>query len=64
MTRSNRTRRRRGTFVNVFAVPTTVHIPAPFLDRLRHVDEATGDAVDVLLDSVKQARRSKPPREL
>jgi hypothetical protein len=35
-----------------------------FLDRLRQVDEGTVEAVDALLTSVKQARRSKPPREL
>ena len=35
-----------------------------FLDRLRQVDDATVQAVDELLNDVKQPRRSKPPREL
>lgn len=35
-----------------------------FLDRLRQVDDGTVDAVDALLQSVKRARQSKPPREL
>jgi predicted transcriptional regulator len=35
-----------------------------FLERLRQVDDETVDAVDELLNNVKQARRSKPPREL
>ena len=35
-----------------------------FLDRLRRVDSETSAAADELLDAVKQARRSKQPREL
>ena len=35
-----------------------------FLERLRNVDEDTVDAVDDLLENVKQARRSKPARDL
>lgn len=35
-----------------------------FLERLRSVDHATVAAVDELLADVKQARRSKPPRDL
>jgi predicted transcriptional regulator len=35
-----------------------------FLERLRDVDGDTVGAVDDLLDAVKQARRSKPAREL
>jgi predicted transcriptional regulator len=35
-----------------------------FLERLRDVDDDTVRAVDELLDDVKEARRSKPPREL
>ena len=88
-------------FVNVFAMPTTVHIPdtllksvdrraralgvsrnrliiraleqavsgrstwtPEFLEQLRRVDEDTAAAVDDLVTAVKQARRSKPPRDL
>jgi predicted transcriptional regulator len=35
-----------------------------FLERLRQVDDDTVDAVDELLNNVRQARRSKPPRQL
>jgi metal-responsive CopG/Arc/MetJ family transcriptional regulator len=35
-----------------------------FLDKLRAVDDDTGRAVDELLNDVRHARRSKPPREL
>jgi hypothetical protein len=35
-----------------------------FLDRLRNVDRETSDAVDDLQAAVKQARRSKQPRDL
>jgi predicted transcriptional regulator len=35
-----------------------------FLARLRDVDDVTVEAVDELLESVTQARRSKPAREL
>ena len=35
-----------------------------FLERLRHVDRARSTAVDELLATVRQARRSKKPREL
>jgi hypothetical protein len=35
-----------------------------FLEKLRSVDEQTATAVDELLADVKQARRSKSPREL
>jgi hypothetical protein len=35
-----------------------------FLERLRDVDDDTVEAVDDLLEAVKQARRSKPARYL
>ena len=35
-----------------------------FLDRLRHVEADTAKAVDELLTTVRDARRSKRPREL
>lgn len=35
-----------------------------FLERLRNVDAGTVEAVDDLLENVKRARRSKPPRDL
>ena len=35
-----------------------------FLEKLRSVDRETAIAVDELLAGVKQARRSKPPRDL
>jgi len=35
-----------------------------FLERLRRVDSRTSAAADKLLNVVKQARRSKEPREL
>lgn len=35
-----------------------------FLQRLRNVDHETSAAVDELLAGVKQARRSKEPRDL
>lgn len=35
-----------------------------FLDRLRNVDADTAEAVDELLATVRDARRSKRPREL
>jgi predicted transcriptional regulator len=35
-----------------------------FLERLRDVDAGTRDAVDELVTAVKQARRSKAPRQL
>ena len=35
-----------------------------FLERLRRVDEDTVAAVDDLVEAVKRARRSKPPRDL
>ena len=35
-----------------------------FLERLRDVDDDTVDAVDDLQEAVKQARRSKPARDL
>lgn len=35
-----------------------------FLEQLRRVDEDTAGAVNDLLGAVKQARRSKPPRDL
>lgn len=35
-----------------------------FIQRLRSVDDETGRAVDDLLEDVKRARRSKPPRTL
>lgn len=35
-----------------------------FLEQLRRVDEDTAEAVDDLAGAVRQARRSKPPRDL
>jgi hypothetical protein len=35
-----------------------------FLERLRNVDDDTVEAVDDLLEAVKQARLSKPARDL
>jgi ribbon-helix-helix CopG family protein len=35
-----------------------------FLEKLRKVDDETVAAVDDLLTSVRQARRSKPPHDL
>jgi predicted transcriptional regulator len=35
-----------------------------FLAQLRRVDEDTAAAVDDLVAAVKEARRSKPPRDL
>jgi predicted transcriptional regulator len=35
-----------------------------FLERLRAADEETGDAVDDLLEHVKNSRRSRPAPEL
>ena len=35
-----------------------------FLERLRKVDDDTVEAVDELLQDVKQTRRSKPPPDL
>jgi hypothetical protein len=35
-----------------------------FLERLRYVDDDTVTAVDDLLNAVKEARRSKPARDL
>jgi len=35
-----------------------------FLQRLRHVDRETSAAVDELLTTVKEARRSKKPLDL
>ena len=35
-----------------------------FLEKLRNVDDETVAAVDDLVTDVKQARRSKPPRDL
>jgi len=35
-----------------------------FLEKLRKVDDETAAAVDDLLTDVKQARRSKQPRDL
>ncbi len=35
-----------------------------FLDRLREIDADTAGAVDELVAAVKDARRSKTPREL
>jgi hypothetical protein len=35
-----------------------------FLERLRNVDRETSEAADELLAAVKQARRSKEPRDL
>jgi hypothetical protein len=46
------------------AVSDRVTWAPEFLEQLRTVDEDTGHAVDELLNSVKQARRSKPPRQL
>jgi metal-responsive CopG/Arc/MetJ family transcriptional regulator len=46
------------------AVSERVEWAPEFLERLRSVDDDTVRAVDELLDDVKHARRSKPPREL
>jgi Ribbon-helix-helix protein, copG family len=46
------------------AVSERVHWAPEFLDRVRNVDADTVEAVDELLKSVKQGRRSKPPRQL
>jgi hypothetical protein len=46
------------------AVSERVAWAPEFLERLRSVDDDTVRAVDDLLDDVKRARRSKPPREL
>ena len=46
------------------AVSDRVTWAPEFLEKLRQVDDDTGHAVDDLLNTVKQARRSKPPREL
>jgi hypothetical protein len=35
-----------------------------FLERLRRMDESTIAAVDDLVEAVKLARRSKPPRDV
>lgn len=52
----------------VRALEEAVSVPsgwAPeFLQRLRHVDRDMSAAVDELLVAVKQARRSKEPRDL
>ncbi len=46
------------------AVSERVTWAPEFLERLRTVDDDTVQAVDELLNNVKQARRSKSPREL
>ena len=46
------------------ALSDRVEWPPEFLDKLRNVDDDTVEAVDELLKDVKQARRSKPPRDL
>ena len=46
------------------AVSDRVTWAPEFLEQLRQVDDDTGHAVDELLNTVKQARRSKPPRGL
>jgi hypothetical protein len=46
------------------AVSDRVTWAPEFLEKLRQVDDDTVHAVDELLHTVKQARRSKPPREL
>jgi predicted transcriptional regulator len=46
------------------AVPERTGWAPEFLERLRDVDDDTVEAVDDLLDAVKQARRSKPARNL
>jgi predicted transcriptional regulator len=46
------------------AVTDRVRWAPEFLERLRDVDDDTVEAVDDLLEAVKQARRSKPARDL
>jgi hypothetical protein len=46
------------------AVNERIEWAPEFLEKLRNVDDNTVEAVDELLQSVKQARRSKPPRDL
>ena len=46
------------------AVSERVTWAPEFLERLRTIDDDTVQAVDELLNNVKQARRSKSPREL
>lgn len=46
------------------ALSDRVEWPPEFLEKLRNVDDDTVEAVDELLKDVKQARRSKPPRDL
>jgi hypothetical protein len=46
------------------ALSDRVEWPPEFLEKLRNVDDDTVEAVGELLKDVKQARRSKPPRDL
>jgi hypothetical protein len=46
------------------AVSERVEWAPEFLEQLRNVDDDTIEAVDDLLKDVKQARRSKPARDL
>ena len=46
------------------AVSERVTWAPEFLERLRTIDDDTVHTVNELLNNVKQARRSKPPREL
>jgi hypothetical protein len=48
----------------VRALEQAVSVRAEFLQRLRTVDPETSTAVDELLTTVTQARRSKEPRDL
>ena len=46
------------------AVSERVTWAPEFLERLRTIDDDTVYTVNEVLNNVKQARRSKPPREL
>lgn len=46
------------------AVSERVTWAPEFLERLRTIDDDTVHTVNEVLNNVKQARRSKPPREL
>jgi hypothetical protein len=46
------------------ALSDRVEWPPEFLEKLRNVDDDTVEAVGELVKDVKQARRSKPPRDL
>jgi predicted transcriptional regulator len=46
------------------AVSERVTWAPEFLEKLRDIDDDTVRTVDELMNNVKRARRSKPPREL